>query len=404
MKKIIILAALIFAAVSCGSINDLKDIKEIQKVTTNVNVVTSSISAEIPRPDSYTVKFINYDEKLEIVKTTDASGKVSTSDIVPGVYTITVQGESAKGGFTYYFSGSETNTSIVSDNKSYNIELTASKAGALILKEIYFNGSTGYYFKDQFYEIYNNSNEVQYADGLCIATLMPATATTTTYQWEVGEGKNPDDYIYCGSVWQIPAEGNGKNYPVAPGESIIIAQIAQNHTVIKPTSPVDLSKAEFETFIKTQTVNPDNPESVNMTLKIDFNVFGTQWLVTVFGGAYVLFMPEADFDNATWVQPKGNATKAKEIPIDWVTDGVELVNNATKVTQKRMPASLDAGATYTGAAYTGKSVSRKIKSTMPDGRIVYMDTNNSSEDFQVNSKAVVRRNNAGAPSWSPASK
>ena len=100
MKKIITLAALIFAAVSCGSINDLKDIKEIQKVTTNVNVVTSSISAEIPRPDSYTVKFINYDEKLEIVKTTDASGKVSTSDIVPGVYTITVQGESAKGGFT----------------------------------------------------------------------------------------------------------------------------------------------------------------------------------------------------------------------------------------------------------------------------------------------------------------
>ena len=42
MKKIIILAALIFAAVSCGSINDLKDIKEIQKVTTNVNVVTSA--------------------------------------------------------------------------------------------------------------------------------------------------------------------------------------------------------------------------------------------------------------------------------------------------------------------------------------------------------------------------
>ena len=106
-----------------------------------------------------------------------------------------------------------------------------------------------------------------------------------------------------------------------------------------------MSKAEFETFIKTQTVNPDNPESVNMTLKIDFNVFGTQWLVTVFGGAYVLFMPEADFDNATWVQPKGNATKAKEIPIDWVTDGVELFNNATKVTQKRMPSSLDAGAT-----------------------------------------------------------
>ena len=44
-----------------------------------------------------------------------------------------------------------------------------------------------------------------------------------------------------------------------------------------------LSKAEFETFMVNQTVNPDNPESVNMTLKIDFNVFGTQWLSSVFG-------------------------------------------------------------------------------------------------------------------------
>lgn len=404
MKKIYLMATALLAAVSCGSIKDLKDVQEIQKVTTNITITTSGISSDIPRPDSYTVKFINYDDKLEIVKIADASGKISANDIVPGIYTITIQGESALGGFTYYFSGSETNTSIIENNKSYTIDLTASKAGALIFKEIYYNGAPGYYFKDQFYEIYNNSNELQYADGLCIATLMPATATATTYNWEVGEGRNPDDYIYCGAVWQIPAGADGKDFPVKPGESIIIAQLAQNHPVIKSTSPVDLSGAEFETFIVNQTVNPDNPTSVNMTLKIDFNVFGTQWLSSVFGCAYVLFMPEADFDNSTWVTPKGLSTKAKEIPIDWVTDGVELVNNATKVTLKRMPSSLDAGATYTGATYNGNSVSRKIKSTLEGGRIVYMDTNNSSEDFQVNSVAKVRRNNAGVPAWSPASK
>lgn len=404
MKKIYLMATALLAAVSCGSIKDLKDVQEIQKVTTNITITTSGISSDIPRPDSYTVKFINYDDKLEIVKIADASGKISANDIVPGIYTITIQGESALGGFTYYFSGSETNTSIIENNKSYTIDLTASKAGALIFKEIYYNGAPGYYFKDQFYEIYNNSNELQYADGLCIATLMPATATATTYNWEVGEGRNPDDYIYCGAVWQIPAGVDGKDFPVKPGESIIIAQLAQNHPVIKSTSPVDLSGAEFETFIVNQTVNPDNPTSVNMTLKIDFNVFGTQWLSSVFGCAYVLFMPEADFDNSTWVTPKGKTTKAKEIPIDWVTDGVELVNNATKVTLKRMPSSLDAGATYTGATYNGNSVSRKIKSTLEGGRIVYMDTNNSSEDFQVNSVAKVRRNNAGVPAWSPASK
>ena len=82
---------------------------------------------------------------------------------------------------------------------------------------------------------------------------------------------------------------------------------------------------------------------------------------------------------------------------------MELVNNATKINQKRMPTILDAGATFTGATYTGQSVSRKIRSTK-DGRNLYMDTNNSSDDFQVNEVAVVRRDGVGAPSWSPAAK
>ena len=48
-------------------------------------------------------------------------------------------------------------------------------------------------------------------------------------------------------------------------------------------------------------------------------------------------------------------------------------------------------------------MSRKIRSTQ-NGRNLYMDTNNSSDDFQVNDVAEVRRDNVGAPSWSPASK
>jgi hypothetical protein len=33
-----------------------------------------------------------------------------------------------------------------------------------------------------------------------------------------------------------------------------------------------------------------------------------------------------------------------------------------------------------------------------------MDTNNSSDDFQINEVAEVRRDGAGIPSWSPAAK
>jgi len=399
MKKYIILALSMLTVLGCTQFEELKGVSEVKPLTTGITVTTNTVDASVPRPDSYTVRFINYDEKLDISAKTDATGKVSVPNLIPGRYNVTVSAEVAQGGFTYYYSGTLTNKVITSDT-SLSIDAAASKAGALVFKEIYYNGASGYYFKDQFYEIYNNSDEVQYVDGLCIGTLMPATASTTIYNWIVEDG-HPENYVYLGAVWQIP--GSGSDYPVKPGESIIIAQGAQNHKLIKDTSPVDLSKAEFETFIVNQTVNPDNPESVNMTLKIDFNVFGTQWLSSVFGCAYVIFFPDREFDNSTWVQPDGYTTKAKEFPIDCIIDGVELVNNATKINQKRMPTTIDAGATFTGGTYTGKSVSRKIRSTK-DGRNLYMDTNNSSDDFQVTDVAVVRRDGAGVPSWSPAAK
>ena len=399
MKKYIILALSMLTVLGCAQFEELKGVSEVKPLTTGITVTTNTVDASVPRPDSYTVRFINYDEKLDISAKTDATGKVSVPNLIPGRYNVTVSAEVAQGGFTYYYSGTLTNKVITSDT-SLSIDAAASKAGALVFKEIYYNGASGYYFKDQFYEIYNNSDEVQYVDGLCIGTLMPATASTTIYNWIVEDG-HPENYVYLGAVWQIP--GSGSDYPVKPGESIIIAQGAQNHKLIKDTSPVDLSKAEFETFIVNQTVNPDNPESVNMTLKIDFNVFGTQWLSSVFGCAYVIFFPDREFDNSTWVQPDGYTTKAKEFPIDCIIDGVELVNNATKINQKRMPTTIDAGATFTGATYTGKSVCRKICSTK-DGRNLYMDTNNSSDDFQVTDVAVVRRDGAGVPSWSPAAK
>ena len=399
MKKYIILALSMLTVLGCTQFEELKGVSEVKPLTTGITVTTNTVDASVPRPDSYTVRFINYDEKLDISAQTDATGKVSVPNLIPGRYNVTVSAEVAQGGFTYYYSGTLTNKVITSDT-SLSIDAAASKAGALVFKEIYYNGASGYYFKDQFYEIYNNSDEVQYVDGLCIGTLMPATASTTIYNWIVEDG-HPENYVYLGAVWQIP--GSGSDYPVKPGESIIIAQGAQNHKLIKDTSPVDLSKAEFETFIVNQTVNPDNPESVNMTLKIDFNVFGTQWLSSVFGCAYVIFFPDREFDNSTWVQPDGYTTKAKEFPIDCIIDGVELVNNATKINQKRMPTTIDAGATFTGATYTGKSVCRKIRSTK-DGRNFYMDTNNSSDDFQVNEVAEVRRDGAGIPSWSPAAK
>lgn len=394
MKKYILpaFAALLFTAVSCEQFKAVSDIDVVEPITVEVNVSTDQ---EVV-PDSYVVKLINYNENLEYEYKTDASGVLKGAEVVPGVYTVTATAEKSVDGFVYYYSGSMVNHKIVNSSK-ISISAAASKSGALVIKEIYYNGSEGYYFKDQFYEIYNNSDYVQYADGLCFASLLPLTATTAVYNWEI---ENPENYVYCNHIWQIP--GEGQEYPIQPGESFIIAQIAQNHNSDEGRNPgnsVDLAGAEFETFMENQVVNPDNPNAINLVPVYSRNLAGYQWLVTVFGGAYVLFNPESPIDNDYYVKPQGKSDMAHPVPKDWVVDAVELVNNATKVNQKRMPTSLDAGVTFTGETYHGKSVSRKIKETLPDGRNIYMDTNNSTNDFQVNEKAMVRRDGAGVPQW-----
>ncbi|MNP70531.1 hypothetical protein D3C76_1667780 [compost metagenome] len=57
--------------------------------------------------------------------------------------------------------------------------------------------------------------------------------------------------------------------------------------------------------------------------------------------------------------------------------------------KKRLPETVDAGLTYVGVANSGRSVIRKVKSTIGQ-RAVLMDTNNSSEDFEVNNNPTPR--------------
>jgi len=69
------------------------------------------------------------------------------------------------------------------------------------------------------------------------------------------------------------------------------------------------------------------------------------------------------------------------IPKEWVIDCVECVASADRISYKRVPDELDSGAAYLpDGPYTGKSLIRK-SSLNEDGRIIYQDTNNSSNDM-----------------------
>src|SRR5574344_1989336 len=121
MRKYILLSVLLLTAISCQQFKEVGGVEKIAQITTNVAVTSNTVDPNVPRPDKYTVKFINYDDNYEVRKTTDASGKVSADDIIPGKYTVTVSGEIAEKGFTYYYSGSLTNINIIEGGQTLNI-------------------------------------------------------------------------------------------------------------------------------------------------------------------------------------------------------------------------------------------------------------------------------------------
>ncbi len=394
--KILIVAILaLFTAASCQQFEDASKIGEIESLSVVVKANLNLGSA--PAPNTINVKLVNFAERFEKTATLTPNGSVTVNDIIPGIYTITLSSEKSQDGFTYNYSGNLVNVDLVTNNKQVTVNLGASKSGALVLKEVYYCGSKtptgGSYFRDQFYEIYNNSETVQNVKGLCIAILNPLTATANLPVWP---GTDAANFVYASTIWQVP---KNTDYFLNPGESIIIAQMADDHKKanLNPSSPVNLLSPEFETFINTTSLIQDNP-AINMFMAF-WPSPTPQWLTTVFGGAFVIYFPTQTIDPNNFVSPVGSTSKNYKIPIEEVVDALELVGNANQVQLKRMPAVLDAGAATVGGTYLSVSVARKVKETKGDGRVILYDTNNSTEDFEVMNPPVLRRYGAKAPSW-----
>jgi len=373
-------------------------------ISINVRVDEAKIAAAgIQSPDSYDVTISNFATGSTIEAKTE-NGLATATGIVPGVYTVTVSGSQNQGGFIYTIAGSESNVSLIADGAEVVVKVDAVKEAALVFKEIYYTGVKDFYFRDQFYEIYNNSTEVVYADNLCIAeTIFASYDKSIIYEWPI---ENADQYVFVKVVWQI--QGDGHSYPIKPGESFVISQWATNHkaeSLSKGVSPVDLTGAEFEAIEKESTapsglVLTDNP-AINMKKVIQAGYAMPQWLTSVSGSQYIIFKPSKPLKNEDFI----TATNAdyngvgREVLISDVIDAVQTVSDETGMNVLGLPKVLDAGAIWCSGQYVGESIARKIKETRPDGTKVYQDSNNTTNDFEVKKDPQVRRYDAKVPSW-----
>lgn len=363
--------------------------------------IDESALGDAPKPESYKVKLTNIGTE-EALEATMSAGSAQTISVVPGIYNITVQAHGSSGGRAYNYIGTANAVKIVGSEPVHTlIKVTASASSALVFKEIHYNASmvtgstSARYLKDTFFEIYNNSDQTVYADGICLGDPM----SYKIYDFK-DKLPNASDYVFIGTyVWQIP--GNGSDYPVAPGESFVIAASAIDHARIANT--LDLSTAEFETICDKykEKGGQTDANAINMTLACTIKESG---LGNQFGrftdGAWVIFYPSQPLrKDGEYLESNHANNYGQEVLKADILDAVDFLKTENP-DDKRLESELDAGWIKCNTTGGNQSVVRKVAGTREDGSIILQDTNNTSEDFTVSDKPEIRRDGAKRPSWS----
>ena len=291
-----------------------------------------------------------------------------TATVPEGLYRVIAEGK-----VSYSISGIQTPT--VANIRAYQESVTISgttvtlpaqvmsfytpSTNGFVIEEIYFAGSTtpsgDQYSADQYIKIYNN-------------------------------------------IFVIP--GSGQDHPVQPGESLLLALDASNHTEANPNS-FDLSVADFEFYDESSNPNfldTDNPKVPNLDKWYSYTATYTGLHNRGFH-SYALAKMETDKEtflakyaytaNYTFVFNEYSFPMKKEtyyVPNSWIIDAVNL-SVESKFQWIVTSSSLDAGWTHCGSIdhdpnRYNKSVRRKVESTV-NGRKILQDTNNSTVDFEA---------------------
>ncbi len=236
----------------------------------------------------------------------------------------------------------------------------------IVFSEIYASGppGAGLYFFDRFIEFFNQTDSTLYLDGLVVARVYASAYLGLNFI-------DDPEFIHSSNVWMFP--GSGTDYPIEPGEFIICAVDAIDHTVNAPES-FDHRGADFE-FYKPDAPDIDNPNVPNMIMI--YQDSGIDWLIG--GQADALVLARTDTDNIRWRDGR------ILIPYEDVIDGVEYLLNPSDLDRKKLNPQIDAGATGGINFYTGRSMERRV-SISPDGVKRLQNTNNSSVDFRINDR------------------
>ncbi len=339
-------------------------------------------------------------QQLE-VKDVSSGRKVIYSDLndvslKSGLYDMGYEADVVKDGSSHHVTAYVQSVQISASGHS--VTLTAFESlvnDDFIIEEIFFTGtlqtSGNQYYGDDYIKIYNNTDHILYADGL---TLLESKFTTTDkYDYD------PDimgEAMTVQAIYTIP--GSGTDYPVQPGESLILADTGIDHKVANPNS-FDLSAADWEWYDVSTSASHMDIDSPTVPNLDKWYCYTQSFYVLHNRGFRALAIARipvgkeeylANYSytyNYVVVNASGTfpmTQKAYKVPNAWIVDAVNCSVESEYAWNVTAPA-LDRGWTYCGTVDHDKSryfhsVRRKML-YLRDGRPHFKDTNNSTEDF-----------------------
>ncbi len=137
------------------------------------------------------------------------------------------------------------------------LRLGVDRPGSLVISEIFHGGSTNTirYRWAQFVELYNNADTTVYLDGVLYGSAYGHIGSGDPCEESRVWREDPLG-LWALEFYEFP--GSGADYPVAPGQAVLVALDAADHSVVHPLLP-DLSQADFELEGTADTDNPGVP-------------------------------------------------------------------------------------------------------------------------------------------------
>lgn len=313
-------------------------------------------------------------EKYQSVASKDGLAKF---EVPVGSFDITAEDNFAGSVSTYY--GSKLNCQLGGDKLSLQLELEPVQSlleQTFVLDELFFNGSSNgdydYNYYEKYFTITNISNRPLYADGLSFAIC----GDFNSYEDTGDKSKYLPEKIIVKDIYTIP--GNGRQYLVESGNSLVIAHSAIDHTEGgKKPNARNLSGADFEIFVPHEyAMTTDNPDVDNLIVNYSMSQ-AFDWSQTGHAPLMILRHPEEinlqEYieENKLKMDVTGGFGSMQldyiVIPSTWVVDAAET-GFTDNLIHKVLPNSIDRGSIliecenqYSG--FTSQFVKRKGSGT-----------------------------------------